>query len=173
MYIRKNSFMSVLIVFFLFLLDSQLSTLLMNLSPAFTSISIHLVFIYALHRINRDSFQLLFITYIFLGFLYDIYYFNFIGFATSLFPMTILLIYFFNRNVYFVGLTRLLSFLVVLFLLEIFSFLIASLFNMTNVSVSIFVFYNLLPSLICNLLLFFLTFPLFENIRYSKQDIEM
>lgn len=173
MYIRKNSFMSVLIVFFLFLLDSQLSTLLMNLSPAFTSISIHLVFIYALHRINRDSFQLLFITYIFLGFLYDIYYFNFIGFATSLFPMTILLIYFFNRNVYFVGLTRLLSFLVVLFLLEIFSFLIASLFNMTDLSVSVFVFYNLLPTLICNLLLFFLTLPLFENFSQREQDIEM
>ncbi|HFI2692046.1 TPA: rod shape-determining protein MreD [Streptococcus suis] len=165
--------MSVLIVFFLFLLDSQLSTLLMNLSPAFTSISIHLVFIYALHRINRDSFQLLFITYIFLGFLYDIYYFNFIGFATSLFPMTILLIYFFNRNVYFVGLTRLLSFLVVLFLLEIFSFLIASLFNMTDLSVSVFVFYNLLPTLICNLLLFFLTLPLFENFSQREQDIEM
>lgn len=173
MYIRKNSFMSVLIVFLLFLLDSHLSTLLMNLSPVATSITVHLVFIYALHRINRDSFRLLFITYIFLGLLYDIYYFNFIGFATSLFPMTILLIYFFNRNVYFVGITRLLSFLVVLFLLEIFSFLIASLFNMTDLSVSVFVFYNLLPTLICNLLLFFLTFPLFENFSQREQDIEM
>ncbi|HEL1619462.1 TPA: rod shape-determining protein MreD [Streptococcus suis] len=167
---KKNSFMSVLVVVFLFLFDGQLSTLLTNLSPGFSSIAVHLVFIYALHRINRNSFQFLFVTYIFLGLLYDIYYFNFVGFATSLFPVIILLIYFFNRNVYFEGIARLLTLLVVLFLFEVVGFLIARLFNMTNLSIFIFVFYNLLPSLLCNLLLFFLTFPIFEN---SKYDIEM
>ncbi|HFH9838277.1 TPA: rod shape-determining protein MreD [Streptococcus suis] len=98
-----------------------------------------------------------------LGIVYDIYYLNILGISTTLFPLIIYMVYYFTTNVHLNRWTSLMILGVMIFGFEFTSFVLARLFQLTNLSMFIFVVYKLLPSLLYNLFILLIFYPLFKN----------
>lgn len=157
-------YLAPFVFFAVFLVDAQLSSLLGNLAPGHVVIASHLLLIFGM----LFSFYLplpygLFIFTV-LGVMYDLYYLSALGIATTLFPLVLYLAYYFYEYVRFRWVTNVLLLLVLVFTFEFTGFLLARLFELTNLSVFIFVFYKLLPTLIWNLFFLSLLQPLLQQI---------
>ncbi len=152
------------VLFLLLLVDGQLSTLLTNFIPGVFSVSTYLLFIGGLYFAHRVSLPYSLLTFVLLGLVYDLYYLKLVGLATTIFPLLVIILYFFFRGVDNNRWTNVIVLLVLIFHLELVSYLFARLFQLTNLSVFIFVFYNLLPTLVVNFLLFVVLQPLFDSI---------
>ncbi|MBS8068982.1 rod shape-determining protein MreD [Streptococcus suis] len=152
------------ILFFILLLDGQISTLVTNWSVGLFTISSHLVLMLAIFYANYVSLGFSLFIFTLLGLVYDIGYLNLIGIATTTLPLVLYCIYFFFQGAVSKRGINILILLVAIFQFEFISYSFARIFHITNLSVFIFVFNKLLPSLLFNLVLFFVLQPLFERL---------
>ncbi|MCP1640370.1 rod shape-determining protein MreD [Streptococcus gallinaceus] len=157
-------YLSPLIFLIAFLIDGQLSTLITNWLPGAMTVSSHILFIlsifYSVDMTLRG--QLIIMTA--LGALYDIYYLNVLGIGLTILPLMVYLIYYFYQQLKFNVLSNITILLVVLFGFEFGSFLLGRLFHLTNLSMYMFVFYNLAPTLLFNCLTLVALQPFFKKI---------
>lgn len=156
------SYFAPLIVLMAFFLDGQLSTLLINWSPDAVSISSHLLLIVGIFCSFYLPLNYSLALYTMVGLFYDIHYLGVIGVAVTLLPLSIYLIYYFYQNLTFRKITNQIILLVVIFVFKFIGFLLARLFNLTNLSMFIFVFYDLMPTLVFNSLFLLLLHPILK-----------
>lgn len=156
------SYLAPLIVLLAFILDGQLSTLMINWSPSPISISSHILIILGIFLSFQIPILYSLILYALIGLIYDLYYFGVIGIAITLLPLSIYLIYYFYQNLKFKLFTNLIILMVVLFIFEFLAFILARIFFLTNLSMFLFVINDLLPTLVFNWVLLLLLHPLLK-----------
>ncbi|NQN50477.1 rod shape-determining protein MreD [Streptococcus suis] len=151
------------VLFVVLIIDGQLSTLATNWSVGNFSISSHILLMIAIFYANFISLKFSLFVFMIIGFIYDISYLGLVGIATTTLPLVVFGMYFFFQAMESRRIFNLLILVVSLFQFEFISYLFARFFHLTNLSVFIFVFNNLLPSLLFNLVLFFILQPLMEQ----------
>lgn len=166
---KKISYLAPIFLLVAFLLDGQYMFFISNLLPGSFSVMSYSLFIIGLFLTVYLSLPYCLFLFFLIGILYDTYYFGILGIATTIFPLLMYFIYFFYQNLRFRFLTNFIILLVVIFLLESLSFGLARIFKLTDLSFYLFIFYQLLPTLLFNLLLLMAEYPLinrlFKNIN--------
>lgn len=160
----KTVFLTPLLLVFILLLDGQISTFLAAFLPLRWHLVCHMIFIYMIFisvNLTRNYTILLFL---FLGLIYDVYYFHTIGIAVILFPLMSLLVSYANSLMLANRLMRFLSVMTLVFVFELISFVFAHFLGLTLISLQHFVIYSLLPTLLFNCLLLLFIQPLFEKV---------
>ena len=157
------TYLAPVMTFLAFLLDGQLSTLLINWLPGSILVSSHILLIVAIFLSFQLSIVYSISLYTVLGFIYDLYYLGVLGIAITLMPLSVYLIYYFYQNLPFRAVTNQVILLVILFVFEFAAFLLARLFSLTNLSMFIFVFYDLMPTLVFNAGLLLFLHPLLKS----------
>ncbi|MGT2716243.1 rod shape-determining protein MreD [Streptococcus respiraculi] len=155
-----------LLLLLAFVIDGQLSTLFINLTPGIITVSSHFLLIMALYSVLYIPTFYNVVIFTIIGFLYDIYYLNILGIFVTLFPLAVYLIDYFYQSLRFKRVTNHIILLVVIFVVEFGAFLSARLFEVTNLSMFIFVVYSLVPTLVFNSLLLLVLQPLLEKFFY-------
>lgn len=153
-----------LILLLAFVIDGQSSTLFTNLAPGIIHITSHFLVIIGLFSVLYIPTFYNVIMFTLVGFLYDIYYLNILGIFVALFPLVMYLIDYFYQSLKFKRVTNHIILLVVVFVVEFGAFLFARLFELSNLSMFIFVVYNLVPTLIFNSLLLLMLQPALEKV---------
>lgn len=161
---RVVEFFMFPVLFLVLLIDGQVSTLFSNMSVGLFAISSHILLMLAIFYANYVSLPISLVLFALLGLIYDVSYLSLVGIATTTFPLVIFCIYFYFQGIESKRTINLLILLVSIFQFEFISYLFARVFQMTNLSVFIFVFNKLLPSLLFNLILFLLIQPILERI---------
>ncbi|MGT2912116.1 rod shape-determining protein MreD [Streptococcus cameli] len=154
-------FLTPIVLFALFFIDSQLTTVLTNLSPRSMFISSYLILIFGFFCSKSLPWVYNMIAFTFVGLFYDLYYFGIVGIAVTLFPLVIYFIHYVYQNIPLKQVTNFMLLVIIIFFFEFLSFLFARLFQLTNLSMFLFVFYDLMPSLVFNSLILLLIQPLF------------
>lgn len=161
---RYMYYLAPLFVLSAFILDGQLTTLLTNLSPGAFFITSHLLLVMGIFMSFYLPLPYCLVLYTVVGFCYDLYYFGVIGMAITLFPLVIYLVYYFYENLKYRRITNYMILLVIIFIVEFFTFLLARLFQLTNLSMFIFVVNNLVPSLLFNSAFLLVLHPILESL---------
>lgn len=157
-------YLAPLLVLLAFLLDGQLSTLLINWSPGAISISSHILLMVGIFCSFHLSLVYSLVLFSLIGLIYDFHYLGVLGIAITLLPLSIYLIYYFYQNLQYKNITNHIILLVIIFVFEFFAFLLARLFHLTNLSMFIFVFNDLMPTLIFNSFLLLLLHPILKKL---------
>ena len=124
----------------------------------------HFIFIFLLFETIEVS-EYLFLAYcLVLGLIYDIYFFHLIGIASLLFVIIGAIVYKSNSVILSNRWTRLLAILMMTFSFEFGSFLLAQMIGLTAESITVFIVYGLVPSMILNFLLMLVFQFIFEKI---------
>ena len=145
------------------LIDSHLGQFVNSFFPHFQIVS-HFIFIFLLFETIEVS-EYLFLAYcLVLGLIYDIYFFHLIGIASLLFVIIGAIVYKSNSVILSNRWTRLLAILMMTFSFEFGSFLLAQMIGLTAESITVFIIYGLVPSLILNFLLMLVFQFIFEKI---------
>jgi len=145
------------------LIDSHLGQFVNSFFPHF-QIVIHFIFIFLLFETIEVS-EYLFLAYcLVLGLIYDIYFFHLIGIASLLFVIIGAIVYKSNSVILSNRWTRLLAILMMTFSFEFGSFLLAQMIGLTAESITVFIVYGLVPSMILNFLLMLVFQFIFEKI---------
>ncbi|NQP32467.1 rod shape-determining protein MreD [Streptococcus suis] len=152
------------LLFLMFLIDSQLSSLFSMFSISIFSISGHLLLLAGLYMIDVISLPYSIIMFVLLGIIYDQYYLNILGIASTILPLLLFIIHHFYKWFKRSWFLDLLVFLLMVFYFEFVSYIFGRLFHLTNLSIFIFTFYNLLPSLLVNTGVFCVLRPFFLRI---------
>ncbi len=163
MFQRFYNIWSIFLLAGAFLLDMQITTFATNLAPGTIFITSHLLLMIGIFSTLYLSSAYAIALFSLFGLLYDIYYFEIVGLATLLFPLVVGVMYYFYRHLLFKKWTNQLLLLVVIFIFDFVAFLLGRLFGLTNLSMYIFVFYNLAPSLLFNSLLLLVLQPLLNK----------
>lgn len=158
-----------LVFFGIFLLDAQFTSLLSNWAPGQILVTSHLLLLAGMVASFYLPLPYGLSLFTLLGMVYDLYYLSVLGIATTLFPLVLYLAYYFYNSVRFRWLTNVLLLLVLIFTFEFASFLLARLFQLTNLSVFIFVFYKLVPTLVWNIFFLSLLSPLLQKVMKITQ----
>ncbi|HFI0791386.1 TPA: rod shape-determining protein MreD [Streptococcus suis] len=157
------TFLMLLLLFFSFILDGQISTLVTNWSIGLFAFSSFTLFMLAIFFVNLVSLRISLIFFSLLGFFYDVSYFGLIGIGTTIFPIVIFSMYFFFQGIKRNLFVDLIILIISIFQFELISFLFARIFHMTNLSFFIFVFNKLLPTMLFNFLLFIILYPMLKS----------
>ncbi|WP_394405813.1 rod shape-determining protein MreD [Streptococcus sp. 20-1249] len=157
-------YLSPVFVLLSFLIDGQVSTLVTNWLPGAMTVSCHIIFILSIFYSIDMPLRWQLILFTLLGALYDLYYLNILGIGLTIMPLMVYLIYYFYQQLKFNSLSNITILLVVLFGFEFGSFLLGRLFQLTNLSMYMFVFYNLAPTLLFNCLILVVVQPFFKKI---------
>ena len=145
------------------LIDSHLGQFVNSFFPHFQIVS-HFIFIFLLFETIEVS-EYLFLAYcLVLGLIYDIYFFHLIGIASLLFVIIGAIVYKSNSVILSNRWTRLLAILMMTFSFEFGSFLLAQMIGLTAESITVFIVYGLVPSMILNFLLMLFFQFIFEKI---------
>ena len=97
--------------------------------------------------------EYLYLAYCFVvGLVYDIYFFHLIGIATLLFVLLGVFLHKFNSVILLNRWTRMLAIIVMTFLFEMGAYILAIAIGLTVDSMSLFIVYSLVPSMILNLI---------------------
>ena len=133
------------------LIDSHLGQFVNSFFPHLQIVS-HFIFIFLLFETIEVS-EYLFLAYcLVLGLIYDIYFFHLIGIASLLFVIIGAIVYKSNSVILLNRWTRLLAILMMTFSFEFGSFLLAQMIGLTAESITVFIVYGLVPSMILNCL---------------------
>ena len=152
-----------LILPLIILIDSHLGQFVNSFFPHFQIVS-HFIFIFLLFETIEVS-EYLFLAYcLVLGLIYDIYFFHLIGIASLLFVIIGAIVYKSNSVILSNRWTRLLAILMMTFSFEFGSFLLAQMIGLTAESITVFIVYGLVPSMILNFLLMLVFQFIFEKI---------
>ena len=145
------------------LIDSHLGQFVNSFFPHFQIVR-HFIFIFLLFETIEVS-EYLFLAYcLVLGLIYDIYFFHLIGIASLLFVIIGAIVYKSNSVILSNRWTRLLAILMMTFSFEFGSFLLAQMIGLTAESITVFIVYGLVPSMILNFLLMLVFQFIFEKI---------
>lgn len=136
---------------FFVLIDAHISQLLGSFFPH-VHLTSHFLFLFLLFETIEVS-EYLYLVYCFvIGLVYDVYFFHLIGIATLLFILLGAFLHKLNSVILLNRWTRMLSMIVLTFLFEMGSYLLAFMVGLTVDSMSIFIVYSLVPTMILNFL---------------------
>ena len=136
---------------FVVLIDAHIGQLAGSFFPHFHLAS-HFLFLFLLFETIEVS-EYLYLVYCFLvGLVYDIYFFHLIGIATLLFVLLGVFLHKFNSVILLNRWTRMLAIIVMTFLFEMGAYILAIVVGLTVDSMSLFIVYSLVPSMILNLI---------------------
>ena len=145
------------------LIDSHLGQFVNSFFPHFHIIS-HFIFIFLLFETIEVS-EYLFLAYcLVLGVIYDIYFFHLIGLASLLFIIVGAIVYKNNSVILVNRWTRMLAILVMTFLFEFGGFMLAQAIGLTAESLTFFMIYSLVPTMILNFIWMLVFQFVFEKI---------
>lgn len=140
-----------LLLLFLVLIDAHISQLLGSFFPH-VHLASHFLFLFLLFETIEVS-EYLYLVYCFvIGLVYDVYFFHLIGIATLLFILLGAFLHKLNSVTLLNRWTRMLAMIVLTFLFEMGSYLLAFMVGLTVDSMSIFIVYSLVPTMILNFL---------------------
>ncbi|MDS9310334.1 rod shape-determining protein MreD [Streptococcus pseudopneumoniae] len=136
---------------FFVLIDAHISQLLGSFFPH-VHLASHFLFLFLLFETIEVS-EYLYLVYCFvIGLVYDVYFFHLIGIATFLFILLGAFLHKLNSVILLNRWTRMLAMIVLTFLFEMGSYLLAFMVGLTVDSMSIFIVYSLVPTMILNFL---------------------
>lgn len=136
---------------FFVLIDAHISQLLGSFFPH-VHLASHFLFLFLLFETIEVS-EYFYLVYCFMiGLVYDVYFFHLIGIATLLFILLGAFLHKLNSVILLNRWTRMLSMIVLTFLFEMGSYLLAFMVGLTVDSMSIFIVYSLVPTMILNFL---------------------
>ncbi|MEL0446295.1 rod shape-determining protein MreD [Streptococcus pneumoniae] len=136
---------------FFVLIDAHISQILGSFFPHIHLAS-HFLFLFLLFETIEVS-EYLYLVYCFvIGLVYDVYFFHLIGIATLLFILLGAFLHKLNSVILLNRWTRMLSMIVLTFLFEMGSYLLAFMVGLTVDNMSIFIVYSLVPTMILNFL---------------------
>lgn len=136
---------------FFVLIDAHISQLLGSFFPH-VHLASHFLFLFLLFETIEVS-EYLYLAYCFMvGLVYDVYFFHLIGIATLLFILLGALLHKLNSVILLNRWTRMLAMIVLTFLFEMGSYLLAFMVGLTVDNMSIFIVYSLVPTMILNFL---------------------
>lgn len=136
---------------FFVLIDAHISQLLGSFFPH-VHLASHFLFLFLLFETIEVS-EYLYLVYCFMvGLVYDVYFFHLIGIATLLFILLGALLHKLNSVILLNRWTRMLAMIVLTFLFEMGSYLLALMVGLTVDNMSIFIVYSLVPTMILNFL---------------------
>ena len=148
---------------FFVLIDAHISQLLGSLFPH-VQLASHFLFLVLLFETIEVS-EYLYLVYCFMvGLVYDIYFFHIIGIATLLFILLGAFLYKLNSVILLNRWTRMLAIIVMTFLFEMGAYILALVVGLTVDSMSLFIVYSLVPSMILNLIWMIIFQFIFEKI---------
>ncbi len=147
---------------FLVLIDAHISQLLGSFFPH-VHLASHFLFLFLLFETIEVS-EYLYLVYCFvIGLVYDVYFFHLIGIATLLFILLGAFLHKLNSVILLNRWTRILAMIVMSFLFDMGAYLLALVVGLTVDSLSIFIVYSLVPSMILNLVWMFIFQFVFEK----------
>ena len=147
---------------FFVLIDAHISQLLGSFFPH-VHLASHFLFLFLLFETIEVS-EYLYLVYCFMvGLVYDIYFFHIIGIATLLFILLGAFLHKLNSVILLNRWTRILAMIVMSFLFDMGAYLLALVVGLTVDSLSIFIVYSLVPSMILNLVWMFIFQFVFEK----------
>lgn len=136
---------------FFVLIDAHISQLLGSFFPH-VHLASHFLFLFLLFETIEVS-EYLYLVYCFvIGLVYDVYFFHLIGIATLLFILLGAFLHKLNSVILLNRWTRMLAMIVLTFLFEMGSYLLTFMVGLTVDSMSIFIVYSLVPTMILNFL---------------------
>ena len=136
---------------FFVLIDAHISQLLGSFFPH-VQLASHFLFLFLLFETIEVS-EYFYLAYCFVvGLVYDIYFFHLIGIATLLFVLLGVFLHKFNSVILLNRWTRMLAIIVMTFLFEMGVYILAIVVGLTVDSMSLFIVYSLVPSMILNLI---------------------
>ncbi|CNZ50609.1 rod shape-determining protein MreD [Streptococcus pneumoniae] len=136
---------------FFVLIDAHISQLLGSFFPH-VHLASHFLFLFLLFETIEVS-EYFYLVYCFvIGLVYDVYFFHLIGIATLLFILLGVFLHKLNSVILLNRWTRMLSMIVLTFLFEMGSYLLAFMVGLTVDNMSIFIVYSLVPTMILNFL---------------------
>ena len=136
---------------FVVLIDAHIGQLVGSFFPHFHLAS-HFLFLFLLFETIEVS-EYLYLAYCcIVGLVYDIYFFHLIGIATLLFVLLGVFLHKFNSVILLNRWTRMLAIIVMTFLFEMGAYILAIVVGLTVDSMSLFIVYSLVPSMILNLI---------------------
>lgn len=136
---------------FFVLIDAHISQLLGSFFPH-VHLASHFLFLFLLFETIEVS-EYLYLVYCFvIGLVYDVYFFHLIGIATLLFILLGAFLHKLNSIILLNRWTRMLAMIVMTFLFEMGSYLLAFMVGLTVDNMSIFIVYSLVPTMILNFL---------------------
>lgn len=136
---------------FFVLIDAHINQLLGSFVPH-VQLASHFLFLFLLFETIEVS-EYLYLAYCFVvGLVYDIYFFHLIGIATLLFVLLGIFLHKFNSIILLNRWTRMLAIIVMTFLFEMGVYILAIVVGLTVDSMSLFIVYSLVPSMILNLI---------------------
>ena len=147
---------------FFVLIDAHISQLLGSFFPH-VHLASHFLFLFLLFETIEVS-EYLYLAYCCIaGLVYDIYFFHLIGIATLLFILIGASIHKFNSVILLNRWTRMLTIVVMSFLFDMGSYLLALAMGLTVESMPVFIVYSLVPSMILNFLWMLIFQYIFEK----------
>ena len=147
---------------FFVLIDAHISQLFGSFFPN-VHLTSHFLFLFLLFETIEVS-EYLYLVYCFMvGLVYDIYFFHIIGIATLLFILLGAFLHKLNSVILLNRWTRILAMIVMSFLFDMGAYLLALVVGLTVDSLSIFIVYSLVPSMILNLVWMFIFQFVFEK----------
>ena len=147
---------------FFVLIDAHISQLLGSFFPH-VHLSSHFLFLFLLFETIEVS-EYFYLVYCFvIGLVYDVYFFHLIGIATLLFILLGVFLHKLNSVILLNRWTRILAMIVMSFLFDMGAYLLALVVGLTVDSLSIFIVYSLVPSMILNLVWMFIFQFVFEK----------
>ena len=147
---------------FFVLIDAHISQLLGSFFPH-VHLASHFLFLFLLFETIEVS-EYLYLVYCFvIGLIYDVYFFHLIGIATLLFILLGAFLHKLNSVILLNRWTRILAMIVMSFLFDMGAYLLALVVGLTVDSLSIFIVYSLVPSMILNLVWMFIFQFVFEK----------
>ena len=136
---------------FFVLIDAHISQLFGSLFPH-VQLASHFLFLFFLVGTIEGS-EYFYLAYWFVvGLVYYIYFFHLIGIATLLFVLLGAFLHKFNSVILLNRWTRMLAIIVMTFLFEMGAYILALVVGLTVDSMSLFIVYSLVPSMILNLI---------------------
>ena len=136
---------------FFVLIDAHISQLLGSFFPH-VQLTSHFLFLFLLFETIEVS-EYLYLVYCFvIGLVYDVYFFHLIGIATLLFILLGAFLHKLNSVILLNRWTRILAMIVMSFLFDMGAYLFALVVGLTVDSMSLFIVYSLVPSMILNLI---------------------
>ena len=135
---------------FFVLIDAHISQLLGSFFPH-VHLASHFIFLFLLFETIELS-EYFYLVYCFvIGLVYDVYFFHLIGIATLLFILLGAFLHKLNSVILLNRWTRMLAIIVMTFLFEMGAYILAIVVGLTVDSMSLFIVYSLVPSMILNL----------------------
>lgn len=146
-----------LVLFFSFFIDSQFTVVLSDLLPFNLHPDFHFFWLIVLLMSYQVEFWFHFFVLMFFGLLYDFHHLQYIGIGMFFYPLLLLFLSYFRNIMRNNKLYRILSFFILIFLLEILTFTGGKVLNLTSDSYIYFITYTLAPTLLLNSIIFMIS----------------